>query len=118
MLKERYDAAVKSLSDGQLSAFNLVLLPEKLPIEETARAVDDLSKFGIKVRALIVNEVIPPGVLKGNWFLERRRGTQEKYLQEIEARFNGVLRKDVPLFETDVYGVSNLRKVAKFLYER
>lgn len=115
--KERYDQAVKSLSDEQLSAFNLVLLPEKLPIEETARAIGDLSKFGIKVPALIVNEVIPTEVLKGNWFLERRRATQERYFQEIEVRFNGILRKDVPLFETDVYGVHKLREVAKFLYE-
>ena len=116
--KERYDQAVKSLSDEGLSAFNLVLLPEKLPIEETARAVHDLSGFGIRVQTLIVNEVIPPQVLKGNWFLERRRATQEKYLQEIGTRFNGMLRKDVPLFETDIYGVENLRKVASFLYEQ
>lgn len=116
--KERYDAAVKSLSDDHLSAFNLVLLPEKLPIEETARAIDDLAQFGIQVQTLIVNEVIPPDVLKGNWFLERRRKTQEKYLQEIEARFNGVIQKDVTLFETDIYGVENLRKVARFLYEQ
>lgn len=116
--KERYDEAVKSLSDEQLSAFNLVTLPEKLPVEETARAIDDLAKFGIRVQSLIVNEVIPPEVLKGNWFLERRRETQEKYLQEIETRFNGMLRKDVPLFETDVYGIQNLRKVARFLYEQ
>jgi len=116
--KTRYDQAVKSLSDEQLSAFNLVLLPEKLPIEETARAVGDLGKFGIRVRTLIVNEVIPPKVLKGNWFLERRRATQEKYLHEIAARFNAILRKQVPLFETDVYGVQKLREVAKFLYER
>ena len=115
--KKRYDEAVKSLSDEQLSAFNLVLLPEKLPVEETARAIDDLGRFGIRVQALIVNEVIPPEVLKGNWFLERRRETQEKYLQEIETRFNGMLKKDAPLFETDVYGVQNLRKVARFLYE-
>lgn len=116
--KKRYDVAVKSLSDNLLSAFNLVLLPEKLPIEETARAINDLDQFGIRVQALIVNEVIPTDVLKGNWFLERRRTTQEKYLQEIEARFNSVLQKDVPLFETDIYGVENLRKVAGFLYEQ
>lgn len=116
--KERYDEAVKSLSEERLSAFNLVLLPEKLPIEETARAIDDLSRFGIRVQALIVNEVIPTEVLKGNWFLERRRETQEKYFQEIGTRFNGMLRKDVPLFETDVYGIKNLRKVANFLYEQ
>jgi len=116
--KERYDEAVKSLSDERLSSFNLVLLPERLPMEETARAIDDLSKFGIRTKVLIVNEVIPSEVLKGNWFLERRRGTQDKYLQEIETRFNGVLTKEVPLLETDVYGIQNLRKVAGFLYEQ
>ena len=116
--KERYDQAVKSLSDENLSAFNLVLLPEKLPIEETARAIIDLSKFGVKVPALIVNEVIPAEVLKGNWFLERRKATQDKYFQEIEVRFNGVLKKNVPLFETDIYGANKLREVAKFLYEQ
>ncbi len=63
--KERYDEAIKSLSDKKLSAFNLVLLPERLPIEETARAVDDLGQFGISVQGLIVNEVISPEVLKG-----------------------------------------------------
>src|SRR4030067_700507 len=31
--KQRYDEAVKSLSDEHISAFNLVLLPEKLPLE-------------------------------------------------------------------------------------
>jgi len=116
--KERYDQAVKSLSDERLSAFNLVLLPEKLPIEETARAVDDLARFGIRVQTLIVNEVIPPEVLKGNWFLERRRATQEKYLGEIAIRFNDTPRRDIPLLETDVYGVEKLRKVARFLYEQ
>jgi len=116
--KERYDEAVKSLSDEQQSAFNLVLLPEKLPIKETARAIDDLARFGIRVQTLIVNEVIPPEVLKGNWFLERRRETQEKYLQEIRTRFNEIPKKNVPLFETDVYGIQNLRKVAEFLYEQ
>jgi len=116
--KQRYDQAIKSLSDESISAFNLVLLPEKLPIEETARAIDDLSKFGINVASLIVNEVIPTDVLNGNWFLERRRATQEKYFQEIETRFKGVLRKDVPLFDTDIYGIQSLKKVGKHLYDQ
>lgn len=116
--KQRYDQAIKSLSDENISAFNLVMLPEKLPIEETARAMTDLSKFGINVAALIVNEVIPKEVLNGNWFLERRRATQEKYFREIETRFKDVLRKDVPLFDTDIYGIQSLRKVGKHLYDQ
>jgi arsenite-transporting ATPase len=47
--KARYDNAVKGLADDEISAFTIVTLPEKLPIEESARAVEDLAKFGIKV---------------------------------------------------------------------
>ncbi len=114
--KERYDAAVRALSDRSISAFNLVLLPEKLPVDETERAVEDLGTFGIKVPGLIINEVIPREVLQGNWFLERRRATQDKYLAIIEEKFKDMIRQEVPLFETDIYGVENLRKVGKVLY--
>jgi len=114
--KERYDNAVKGLADQTISAFNLVLLPEKMPIEETARAVEDLGKFGIHVPALIINEVIPPEVLQGNWFLERRRATQERYLVEIDERFGSLVKRQVPLFESDVFGVDSLRKIGGHLY--
>jgi arsenite-transporting ATPase len=115
--KLRYDNAIKGLADQSTSAFTLVLLPEKLPIEETARAFEDLGGFGIKVPALIINEVIPPEVLKGNWFLERRRATQERYLVEIQQRFANTIRKEVPLLETDAYGIGNLRKIGGYLYD-
>jgi arsenite-transporting ATPase len=114
--KERYDAAVRALSDQSISAFNLVLLPEKLPVDETERAVEDLGSFGIKVPGIIINEVIPREVLQGNWFLERRRATQDKYLAIIEEKFKDMVRREVPLFETDIYGVESLRKVGKILY--
>lgn len=114
--KARYDNAVKGLADDTVSAFTMVTLPEKLPIEESARAVEDLAKFGIKVPSMIVNEVIPRKVLEGNWFLERRRATQERYLKEIEDRFKGLILREVPLLETDVYGVDNLRKIGGHLY--
>jgi arsenite-transporting ATPase len=114
--KRRYDNSVKGLSDQSISAFNLVLLPEKLPIEETARAITDLSGFGIEVPSLIINGVIPQDVLKGNWFLEKRRATQDRYLQEIDERFGEKLRVQVPLFETDIYGLDRLRRVGRELY--
>lgn len=114
--KLRYDQSVKGLSDASISAFMMVLLPEKLPIEETDRALEDLSKFGINVPALIINEVIPKDVLQGNWFLERRRATQDRYLEEIERRFPGLKKREVPLYETDIYGLDRIRMVGRDLY--
>ncbi len=55
-------------------------------------------------------------MLKGNWFLERRRATQDKYLKQIDEKFKDLIRAEVPLFESDIYGVENLRKVGKVLY--
>jgi arsenite/tail-anchored protein-transporting ATPase len=114
--KERYDRAVITLSDGKTSAFTLVLLPEKLPVEETARAIKDLAVFGIKVPSLIVNEVIPSGSIEGNPFLSKRRINQEKYITEIEGRFKDQIYQQVPLLEADICGLETLRQVASHLY--
>ena len=114
--KERYDSAVDILSNGKESAFTLVLLPEKLPVEETARAIKDLAVFGINVPSLIVNEVIPPGSIEGNPFLRKRRINQEKYLMEIEERFKDRIFRQVPLLESDICGLETLRLVASHLY--
>jgi len=114
--KERYDSAVSVLSDGKKSAFTLVLLPEKLPVEETARAIKDLAVFGINVPSLIVNEVIPTASIEGNPFLSKRRVNQEKYIMEIERRFKNRIFKQVPLLESDIAGLETLRRVASHLY--
>jgi arsenite-transporting ATPase len=114
--KERYDRAVTALSDANTSAFTLVLLAEKLPLEETARAIKDLGAFGIDVPALIINEVIPPLSIEGNRFLQSRRALQERYLAEIGTRFQERILTQVPLLDTDVHGLGSLREVASHVY--
>jgi arsenite-transporting ATPase len=114
--KKRYDDAINVLSNGDASAFTLVLLPEKLPVEETARAIKDLAVFGIDVPSLIVNEVISPGSIEGNLFLTKRRTLQEKYLTEMAERFKGKAMAQVPLLESDIHGLESLRQVASHLY--
>jgi arsenite-transporting ATPase len=114
--KERYDSAVNTLSNGRISAFTLVLLPEKLPVEETARAIRDLSAFGIDVPSLIVNEIIPPESIEGNPFLRKRRNFQEKHIAEIEERFKDRAFRQVPLLEADICGLETLRQIGSHLY--
>jgi arsenite-transporting ATPase len=114
--KERYDGAVRSLSDSTMTAFNMVLLAERLPVEETARAVKDLSGFGIDIPSLIINQVIPRDSLEGNRFLTKRRNNQERYLEEIADRFKGKVLKQIPLLESDIHGLEMLRQVGLQLY--
>lgn len=114
--KRRYDAALAVLQDRATSVFTLVLLPERLPIEETQSAVTGLGQLGIPVQALVVNQSILPEVIEGNRFLAARAKLQAKYQSEIEARFGDFVRASLPLLDRDVSDLSTLRHVGELLY--
>ena len=73
------------LVSGRTTGFVLVLIPERLPIEETARALAQLDEAGVRVGGLIVNRVLPPS--SPDPFLQSRRDQERVYLDEIDRRF-------------------------------
>ncbi|MGF1473588.1 MAG: ArsA family ATPase [Rubrobacteraceae bacterium] len=85
-LRERRDkfhhARHRLLED---STFYLVLMPERLPIEETGRALETLTGNDVRVEALVVNRVFPDTV-EGE-FMKNRLEQQAEYLAEIDDRF-------------------------------
>lgn len=101
------------LTRYETTAFALVLIPERLPIEESARAVHDLEHTHLHVGAIIVNRVLPEGL--GGTYYEARKAQERVYLEEIERRFRGVPRVRLPLLESDVHGVASLERVAGYL---
>lgn len=114
--KRRYENALAVLRDRSNTVFNLVLLPERLPIEETHSAIAGLNRLGIPVQALVINQYILPEVIEGNRFLASRAEVQARYLDEIEARFNGLLKTRLPLLDHDVSDLSTLRQVGDMIY--
>ena len=114
--KKRYDDAMGVMCSAESTAFSLVLLPERLPIEETQSAISGLKKLGISVQGLIVNQCILPEVIEGNRFLQARADVQTKYMHEISERFIGITRLQMPLFDHDVSDLNSLRKVGQLLY--
>ncbi len=114
--KQRYDHALDVLRDRGSTVFTLVLLPERLPIEETASAIAGLDRLGIPVQALVTNQVILPEVIEGNRFLAARAGVQAGYLREIETRFVDRLHAQLPLLDHDVSNLGTLRAVGALLY--
>jgi arsenite/tail-anchored protein-transporting ATPase len=114
--KRRYDKALDVLRSRKSTVFTLVLLPERLPIEETQSAITGLSLLGIPVQALVINQCILPEVVEGNRFLEARAKLQSRYLGEIEERFQDRLRTKLPLLDHDVSDATALREVGKILY--
>lgn len=115
--KRRYDGALAALQDRSTTVFTLVLLPERLPIEETQSAISGLDRLGIGVQALVTNQVILPEVIEGNRFLAARAAVQARYLDEIDTRFDGRLRAQLPLLDHDVSDLVSLRAVGELLYD-
>ena len=114
--KRRYEEALNVLGNRSTTVFTLVLLPERLPIEETQSAITGLSKLGIPIQALVVNQGILPEVVEGNRFLAARAKLQSRYMEEIETRFGDLFRSRLPLLDRDVSDLSTLRKVGGMLY--
>jgi arsenite/tail-anchored protein-transporting ATPase len=101
------------LVSGRTTGFVLVLIPERLPIEETSRAIAQLDDVGVKVGALIVNRVLPEQTTDA--FLSARRRQEGVYLKEIASRFAAQPVVRVPQLESDVYGVAALERISELL---
>ncbi|MEN3189455.1 MAG: TRC40/GET3/ArsA family transport-energizing ATPase [Atribacterota bacterium] len=114
--KEEYDKTRNTLIDNQKALFIFVLTPEKLPIIETQKAINILSKYGIQIGGIIINKVLPKEDISNN-FLQKRKETEKIYLENIYRIFKGSLIIEIPLFPEDIQGKSYLRKVSNFFYQ-
>ena len=109
-----FGRARRLLLDDSTTAFVLVLVPERLPVLETRRAVEALERFHVPVVGLVVNRVLPEGPL--GEFLEQRRTQEREYLEQIRRHFKRLPSVQVPLFARDVGGVEALREVGGYLF--
>ncbi len=101
------------LTQPGTAAVVLVLVAERLPIEETARAEVALRETGLAVGGLIVNRVLPDG-LSGD-FYTARKAQERRYREEIERRFSALDRATVPQLDSDVHGLAALERIGRFL---
>jgi arsenite-transporting ATPase len=113
--QERFRTARDIVTDPDRAGFLFVLIPERLPILETGRAVDALRRYGIPLLGLVVNRVLPDRA-EGD-FLARRRDRQAAYLARIHETFHDLPRWQLPLEEQDVVGPDPLRRLARALSE-
>ena len=114
--RRKFLRARELLQDTAATSFVLVLVPERLPILETGKALRVLERFQLPVAALIINRVLPPD--SGGGFLQARRQQERQHLQEIERRFAELPRVQLPLLEHDVQGVQTLRRIGQLLSEQ
>ena len=111
--RSRIDQLRSLLTDRRRTSFVLVTIPERIVIEETARAEELLSDTGVDVGGLVVNRVLPEG-LEGAFYAARKE--QERgYLAEVERRFPRLPRVFVQQLPHDVHGLDSLALVSRHL---
>ena len=101
------------LLSPRVCAFVLVLVAERLPIEETARAIEQLEEAGVTIGGLVVNRVLPD--TSPDPFLQARHDQEQVYLDEIDRRFTKHLTVRLPQLPSDVHGVATLEHLSRVL---
>ncbi|HUF27300.1 MAG TPA: ArsA family ATPase [Gemmatimonadaceae bacterium] len=112
--RRRFARARRLLLDRQTTAFVLVLIPEKLAILESVKALAVLKRHRVPVAGLVVNRVLPDQPL--GEFLESRRAQEREHLARIERELGGLPRVLIPLLSRDVLGWEALRAIAERLH--
>src|SRR5262245_312878 len=82
--REKLEQVRARLMQHNFTGFVLVVVPERLPIEETARAAEMLRESNVNVCGVVVNRVLPPDA-DGDFHQARRR-QEQVYLDEIRER--------------------------------
>ena len=108
--KEKYDRAIRLLSDTGRTRFIFVLQPDQTAIFETKRSAAELRRIGIESQELIVNGILSREVCTEPLFRSRYE-MQQRYLDEIAHLFPVPTRR-IYLRDAEVKGLPSLRQMA------
>lgn len=111
--REKLEQVRARLMQHNFTGFVLVVIPERLPIEETARAAAILAESNVNVCEIVVNRVLPKDA--DGAFYQSRRAQEQVYIDEIKRRFPAHPLAWVPQLPSDVHGVESLERVSSAL---
>jgi len=113
--KNRFAAVREALHNPDVTSFYFVLNPERLSIVETEKAMNLLHKYGVPVKGIVVNRVLPKEA--DGVFIAKRREQERAYVKNIAERFQGISKIYIPMKPTDIRGLDSLRAISELLWE-
>lgn len=99
--------------DRHKTGFIFVLIPERLPILETEKAIKLMSSHSLTIGGLVVNKILPNQA--DGEFLQKRREQEKVYLRMMQERFTEQSIYEVPLLEEDICTLFHLEGFASHL---
>jgi len=114
--KDRFDRAVTTMRDPDLTTFSFVMYPESTPILEASRASEELAGIGVATQLVVANLLIAEEQATTPFF-QKRRQLQLGYLEEIKRRFTEAALLRVPMMDSDIRGIDKLDMLDKIVFE-
>ncbi len=116
--RDRMEHARVLLTDEQQTAFFFVTLPEALPIAVITRFIGWFRDFGIPVGGVVVNMLIDRTQVEATSpeFVKNRLAMQDRYMDDIWEKFDGMVRAKVPLYENEVRGTASMGRMGQALF--
>jgi arsenite-transporting ATPase len=116
--RDRMEHARVLLTDPQQTAFFFITLPEALPIAVITRFIGWFHEFGIPVGGVIVNMLIDRTQVEATSpeFVRNRLAMQDRYMDDIWQKFEGMVRAKVPLYENEVRGVASMNHMVEAVF--
>lgn len=111
---EQIEALERVITDNAQTTVRLVTNPEKMVIKETQRAHAYLSLYNVATDLVIANRIIPEWV--SDPYFAPWEASQIQYRQEIQASFQPLPIKEVPLFSEELCGLAALEQLKETLY--
>ncbi len=115
-LFSRIEGIDQLLEDPRVTSVRLVTNAEKMVVRETQRAFVYFSLHGLTVDQVLVNRVLPEEI-EDEFFREWRQ-SQAVFLEEVEAYFDPVPMRRVPLFRHEVLGLPRIRELARQMFPK
>ncbi len=112
--KKRFGQVINMMRDPVQSTFSFVMFPESTPILEAYRASRELESLDIHTGMVVANYIIPDDSAKGD-FARSRKMMQNRYLQEINEKFN-VPVMQIPLLPNEIKGLGMLADLGEKIY--
>ena len=116
-LKSVVDEVNTQFRNPELTTFVCVCIPEFLSLYETERLVQELAKFEIDCRNVVVNQVINPSEVGSSRLLAARVRMQAGYLAQFDELYEDFHLVKMPLLDEEVRGVEALRAFSRFLVD-
>lgn len=116
-LKSVVDEVNTQFRNPELTTFVCVCIPEFLSLYETERLVQELAKFEIDCRNVVVNQVISPSEVGSSRLLAARVRMQAGYLAQFDELYEDFHLVKMPLLDEEVRGVEALTAFSRFLVD-